>query len=175
MAEALNDQAPSTMDMLGEIQGYVEVTRSVLELAIERSYEWEGGGWFPEGRGIHPMRSLLADWFTRVNDIILRIGSHNLLAAPSQGMLSDERIRGLADVYLRGAGDVDVTERAGLFRLAWDFVGSGLGARAALYERYYLGSATMSRQRAHMSSDRTRPYDLVRRMLATVDQPAVGP
>lgn len=176
LAETLNDQSPTTMDALGEIYCYIEVARSALELSIERSHERPGGGWFPEGRPLHPMRALLADWFPRINDIIVRIGSHNLLAAPSRGMLDDPRVGALAERYLHGADGVDANERAALFRLAWDFVGSGFGARAALYERYYLASAPTTRISLHTRyADRTRPYDLVRRMLDTVDQPAVGP
>ncbi len=176
LAETLNDQSPTTMEALGEIHCYIEVARSAVELSIERSHERPGGGWFPEGRPLHPMRALLADWFPRVNDIIVRIGSHNLLATPSRAMLDDPRIGALAQRYLHGAGDVDANERAALFRLAWDFVGSGFGARAALYERYYLASAPSTRISLHTRyADRTRPYDLVRRMLDTVDQPAVGP
>jgi hypothetical protein len=38
------------------------------------------------------MRALLPDWFTRVNDIIKIVGSHDLLAAASSGALEDPRM-----------------------------------------------------------------------------------
>ena len=58
-------------------------------------------------------------------------------------------------------------DRAAVYRLAWDFIGSGLGARNNLYERNYLGSAKTSRVGAHMRfMDRTRAYVLVDEMLS---------
>ena len=56
---------------------------------------------------------------------------------------------------------------AGLFRLAWEFIGSQLGGRNALYERFYLTSAGRNRMASHVSNvDRSRPYALVDSILA---------
>ena len=85
LAEAVNDASPGTLEMLGELLGYVEVTRNAVLLAEEHASDRGEGVWFPDGRPLHPMRALLATWFPRVNDIIITIGSHNLLAAPSRG------------------------------------------------------------------------------------------
>ena len=53
-------------------------------------------------------------------------------------------------------------DRAALYRLAWDFIGSNLGARNELYERNYLASAKTNRTLGHLVyADRTRPYALV--------------
>ncbi len=166
MAEAVNDTTPHTLDMLGEIQGYVEVTRSAVLLAEEHSSDNGNGVWFPDGRPLHPMRSLLATWFPRVNEILVTIGSHNLLAAPSRGMLDDTGLRPLIDEFLHGAPGFDAERRSAVYRLAWDFVGSGLGARNELYERNYLMSARSNRTIAHLLADRTEPYRLVDEILA---------
>ncbi|MCU4183426.1 hypothetical protein K6U06_03570 [Acidiferrimicrobium sp. IK] len=166
LAEAVNDTSPHTLEALGEIQSYVEVTRSALLLAVEHAAPNESGVWFPDGRALHPMRSLLATWFPRVNNIILTIGSHNLLATPSRAMLDDARLRALSEEFLCGAKGMDAERRAALFRLAWDFVGSGLGARMDLYERNYLTSARTNRTLAHMMADRTVPYALVDEILS---------
>jgi 4-hydroxyphenylacetate 3-monooxygenase len=167
LAEAVNDASPGTLEMLGELLGYVEVTRNAVLLAEEHASDRGEGVWFPDGRPLHPMRALLATWFPRVNDIIITIGSHNLLAAPSRGMLDDDRLRPLLDEFLHGANGVDAEERAALYRLAWDFVGSNLAARNDLYERNYLASARTNRTVAHLFyADRTRPFALVDSMLA---------
>ena len=141
--------------MLGELLGYVEVTRSAVLLAEEHAYDRGEGVWFPDGRPLHPMRAMLATWFPRVNEILITIGSHNLLATPSRAMLDDARLRPLIDEFLHGANGVDAEERAALFRLAWDFVGSNLGARNELYERNYLASAKTNRTGAATSSTPT--------------------
>jgi aromatic ring hydroxylase len=118
------------------------------------------------------MRSLLATWFPRVAEIIMLIGSHNLLATPSRGQLDDPELRPLLDEFLHGAGDIDAETRAALFRLAWDFVGSGLGGRNLLYERFYLTSAGRNRIIAHkFNPDRSRPDGLVDGILAAGRMP----
>src|SRR5262245_2557144 len=167
MAEAVNDASPGTLEMLGELHGYVEVTRSAVLLAEEHAYDRGEGVWFPDHRPLQPMRAILATWFPRVNEILIAIGSHNLLATPSRAMLDDARLRPLIDEFLHGAGEVGAEERAALYRLAWDFVGSNLGSRNELYERNYLASARTNRTLGHLVySDRTRPYALVEAMLA---------
>ena len=167
LAEAVNDTSPGTEEMLGELLGYVEVTRNAVLLAEEHAYDRGEGVWFPDARPLHPMRGMLATWFPRVAEIVTVIGSHNLLATPSRAMLDDAGLRPLIDEFLHGANDIDAERRAALFRLAWDFVGSALGARNDLYERNYLASAKTNRIGGHKNySDRTRPYDLVERMLA---------
>ena len=56
--------------------------------------------------------------------------------------------------------------RARIFRLAWDFIGSALGSRNALYERNYLASARTSRTLHNLLySDRPTAYALVDSML----------
>jgi 4-hydroxyphenylacetate 3-monooxygenase len=167
MAEAIGDYSPNTNEMLGELLSYVEVTRSAVECSIAEGYDIGDGTWFPGGRALTPMRSLLATWFPRVNEIIMTIGSHNLLATPSRRQLDDPDLRPLLDEFLCGADGVDAEERAALFRLAWDFVGSALGGRNVLYERFYLTSAGRNRIMAHLANaDRTRADSLVDGILA---------
>lgn len=166
MAEAIGDYSPSTMEMLGEILSYVEVTRNAIHASTAEGYD-NGGVFFPGSRAITPMRSLLAVWFPRVNEIITLIGSHNLLATPSLALLQDPDTRPLIDEFLHGADGTDAVERAALFRLAWEFVGSQLGGRNALYERFYLTSAGRNRLMSHMTNfDRSRPYGLVDHILS---------
>jgi 4-hydroxyphenylacetate 3-monooxygenase len=167
MAEAINDQSPATLEMLGELLSYVEITRSAVLLSAEHGREVGGGVWFPDPRPLVPMRSLLATWFPRVAEIITLIGSHNLLATPSRRQLDDPELRPLLDEFLIGANGVDAEARAALFRLAWDFVGSGLGGRNLLYERFYLTSAGRNRIIAHvLNTDRERANGLVDAVLA---------
>lgn len=166
IAEAINDQSPGTLEMLGELQSYVEVTRNAVVLSARQGRHIGDGVWSPDPRPLLPMRSLLATWFPRVAEIITLIGSHNLLATPTRRQLDDAELRPLLDEFLHGANGLDAERRAALFRLAWDFVGSGLAARNTLYERFYLTSAARNRIATHAGADRTRAYALVEEMLA---------
>ncbi len=169
MAEAVNDNSERTMEMLGEVLGYVEVTRNAVLLAELNAKTWEGGGVYPEARALAPMRALLPDWFTRVNDIIKIIGSHNLLAAAGRGALDDPRINALMNEFQPGANGMCAETRSAVYRLAWDFTGSLLGCRNELYERNYLSSAKTNRMASHKyysEANRQRGNELVDKVLA---------
>ncbi len=89
--------------------------------------------------------------------------------------LDDSELRPLLDEFLHGAGGVGAEARAALFRLAWDFVGSGLAGRNLLYERFYLTSASRDRITAHVANtDRSRPCALVDSIPAAGRAPAAG-
>jgi 4-hydroxyphenylacetate 3-monooxygenase len=167
MADTLGDASPATHEMLGELLDYVDVSRNAVLLSAEHGRDIGNGVWFPDGRPLRPMRSLLATWFPRVNEILMLIGSHNLLATPSRRQLDHDGLRPLLDEFLHGARGTGAEERAALFRLAWDFVGSSLAGRNVLYERFYLTSAGRNRINNHLRNvDRTRAYALVDEILA---------
>jgi len=169
MAEAVNDVSERTLEMLGEVLGYVEVTRNAILLSELNAVTWEGGGVYPEGRALHPMRWLLPEGFARVNEIIKVVGSHNLLAAASRGALDDPRINALMNEFQPGANGMTADDRSAVYRVAWDFMGSLLGSRGELYERNYLASAKTNRimsHRIHSAENRRRGQELLDKLLA---------
>tara|TARA_R110001592_G_scaffold363372_2_gene686307 strand:- start:191907 stop:193421 length:1515 start_codon:yes stop_codon:yes gene_type:complete len=167
MAEMTGDNSHGTIDLLGEIACYVQATRNALELSVEHAYQRERcGSWFPAGAPLHPMRALLPGWMVRVADIVTMIGGHNLLTTPSKNQFDDPALRPLIEETLWGANDTAADERAEVFRMAWDFVGSGLAGRGFLYERFYLMSAPRNRALQHrVFTDRTRANRCVDEML----------
>jgi 4-hydroxyphenylacetate 3-monooxygenase len=165
MADALNDKRPQTLEMLGEIWCMAEFARSAILAAEAESHEYEDGAWFPDPRPLTALRAMLPQWFPRVNELLQLIGSHNLLAVASSGMLADPGLRPLIDHYLQGAGDVCAEERSRIFRLAWDFTSSALGNRVELYERFYLASGPRNLQIAQQRADRTAGGRMVDRFL----------
>jgi 4-hydroxyphenylacetate 3-monooxygenase len=167
MAETIGDHSPATTEMLGELACYVRLTANALELSLEQASKREDGVWFPNGAVLDPMRSMLPVWMPRVAEIITLIGSHNLLTTPSRAQLDDPRLRPLIDEMLGGADGAAADDRAALFRLAWDFVGSALAGRGFLYERFYLTSAARNKQMLHQRLfDRTRSQALLDDMLS---------
>jgi aromatic ring hydroxylase len=105
----------------------------------------------------------------RVNEILKVLGSHNLLAAASAGQLSDPRINALMNELQPGANGMSADERSGIYRLAWDFVGSMLGSRNELYERNYLASSKTNRigsQMMYSPANKARGDELVKKLLA---------
>jgi len=167
MAELIGDRSPATTEMLGELACYVRLTANALELSLEKAWQRADGVWFPDGAVLDPMRSMLPVWMPRVAEIITLIGSHNLLTTPSRAQLHDPKLRPLIDEMLHGADGAAANERAQVFRMAWDFVGSSLGGRGFLYERFYLTSASRNKQMLHERFfDRRRARALLDDMLS---------
>jgi 4-hydroxyphenylacetate 3-monooxygenase len=165
MAEAIGDQSPATRQMLGEIWTYAELVRAAVRAAEIDAFEYGSGVWFPNGGPLSALRATLPTWFPRVGEILTLIGSHNLLATPARAQLDDPALRKLIDIYLRGPGDITAEDRARIFRLAWDFVGTSLAGRNELYERFYLASGARNYQIAHMISPKERGFRLVDQVL----------
>ena len=162
MADATGQgRRPEVMQMLGEIWSYAELTRAAVRAAEADAHEFGDGVWFCAEAPFRALRPTLPGWMPRVNEIIKRIGSHNLLATPSRSGLDAPELRPWLDRYLPGAGDTGASERSRLFRTAWDFAGSALGARAELYERYYLASAARTYTLAHVAARKDREWEQV--------------
>ena len=162
MAEVTGQgRRPEVMRMLGEVWSYAELTRAAIRAAEADAQEFGDGVWFCAEAPFRALRPTLPGWMPRVNEIIKLIGSHNLLATPSRNGLDNPELRPWLDRYLRGADHGDASERSRLFRTAWDFAGSALGARTELYERYYLASAARTYALAHLSARKDREWDQV--------------
>ena len=169
MAEAVNDVSERTLEMLGEVMGYIELTRSSLIASVVDAKTWEGGGVYPDARAMHPIRSIMPEWMVRVNEILKVIGSHNLLAAASTRQLADPRLNSLMNEFQPGANGITAEERSVIYRVAWDFIGSMLGVRNELYERNYLASTKTNRiasQLFYSPANRARGDELVAKLLA---------
>lgn len=149
MAKATGTESrPDTAAMLGEVYSYLRIARAVIHSAEVNSSDWGGGAWFCHD-DISSLRTMMPEWMVRVNDIIKSMGSHNLLATPTQAAFDAPRLGELLEIYLPAANDISPRERARIFRTAWDFAGSALGSRNELYERFYLGSPARARGLDH--------------------------
>jgi 4-hydroxyphenylacetate 3-monooxygenase oxygenase component len=164
-AAAINASDVDTMRMIGEIWAYAEFTRSAIIAAEVEAREWPSGLWTGAAGPLHALRAMLPQWFPRVNEILRLIGSHNLFATPSAAQMADHELRPLIDRYLPGAKGMAAEERIRIFRLAWDFAGSGLASRNEQYERFYLASSPRNLARHLAFTDRGRADRLVDRFL----------
>ncbi|MFP6797411.1 MAG: 4-hydroxyphenylacetate 3-hydroxylase N-terminal domain-containing protein [Pseudomonadales bacterium] len=155
------NERPDVAQMLGELWSYAELTRSAVHTAENQAFDYGDGVWFCDERPFAALRPTMPGWMVRANEILKLIGTHNLLATPSAADFDDEELKPILDKYLKGAADVDAKERGRLFRTAWDFVGSALGGRTELYERFYLASSARMYGVAHVLAQRDREWEAV--------------
>ncbi len=84
MASAIGDKSQPTAELLGEMFGYAELARAAIRTAEAEAYEWGNGVWFPTDRRSTQLKQFMPVWMPRVNEIMRLIGSHNLLATPTE-------------------------------------------------------------------------------------------
>ncbi len=164
------NQRSEVTGMLGELWSYAELTRSVIKAAEDDAFDYGDGTWICDERAFIALRPNMPAWMVRTNDILKQIGSHNLLATPAETDFSDTVLEPLLAHYLRGADEVGARERARLFRTAWDMVGSALGGRVELYERFYLASAPRNFGMAHMMAQLSRSWTAVPEFWQATDE-----
>ena len=162
IAEATGqNERPDIAQMLGELWSYAELTRSAVHTAESQAFDYGDGVWFCDERPFVALRPSMPGWMVRANEILKLIGSHNLLATPAAADFDDEELKPILDKYLKGADGMNAKDRSRLFRTAWDFVGSALGGRTELYERFYLASSARMYGVAHAVAQRDREWEAV--------------
>ena len=150
-------------EKLGQMWNMAELTRSALVAAEAGSALDEGGVWYPDDRPFLALRGEMPKWLPYCNELIQLIGGGGFMCTPSKADL-DGPMRDLIDKYYQ-AGGADAERRIRLFRLAWDYVGSDLGGRGELYERFYLSDSWRMTALAYKLADKQFSESLVEQFL----------
>ena len=150
-------------EKLGQVWNMTELTRSGLVSAEAGSALDDGGVWYPDDRPFLALRGEMPKWLPYVNELLQLVGGGGFMATPSRadmdGPLADEIAK-----YYQAAG-ADAERRIRLFRLAWDYVGSDLGGRGELYERFYLSDSWRMTALAYKIADKSFAESLVEQFL----------
>ena len=150
-------------EKLGQIWNMVELTRSAIVSAEAGSSEDAGGVWYPDDRPFLALRGEMPKWIPRANELLQLIGGGGFMATPSKADVEGP-LRAEIEKYYQSAG-ADAIRRIRLFRLAWDYLGSDLGGRGELYERFYLSDSYRMTALAYTIADKTFPESLVEQFL----------
>ena len=150
-------------EKLGQIWNMVELTRCALVACEAESYLDVHGVWYPNDAPLMALRGEMPKWLPKAHELIQLIGGGSFMATPSEADFKSA-IAGDIQKYYQAAG-ADAERRVRLFRLAWDYVGSDLGGRSELYERFYLSDSYRMTQLAYRISDKTAAEALVEQFL----------
>lgn len=150
-------------EKLGQIWAMSELARSAIVAAESGAALDEGGVMYPDDRPFLALRGEMPKWLPRANELLQLIGGGGFMATPSRaditGDLSEE-----IGLYFQAAG-ANAERRIRLFRLAWDFLGSELGGRGELYERFYLSDSWRMTALAYRVADKSFAESLVEQFL----------
>jgi 4-hydroxyphenylacetate 3-monooxygenase oxygenase component len=150
-------------EKLGQIWNMMELTRAAIVAAEAGSHEDAGGVWYPDDRPFLALRGEMPKWIPRANELLQLIGGGGFMATPSKADIEGP-LRPEIEKYYQSAG-ADAIRRIRLFRLAWDYLGSDLGGRGELYERFYLSDSYRMTALAYTIADKTFPESLVEQFL----------
>jgi 4-hydroxyphenylacetate 3-monooxygenase len=151
-------------EKLGQIWNMCELARCAIVVAEAGATLDPGGVMCPDERPFVALRGEMPKWLPRVNEYIQLIGGGGFMATPARADVEGPLAEEIA-TYFQSAG-AEATRRIRLFRLAWDFLGSELGGRGELYERFYLSDSWRMTALAYTIADKSFPESLVEPFLA---------
>ncbi|MFM1654864.1 4-hydroxyphenylacetate 3-hydroxylase family protein [Brevibacillus sp. B_LB10_24] len=156
VAEAIGaDHHLHVQEKLGELVIQLETVKALL-IASEAGGKADVYGTFvPDPTPIETARNLGPRYYPRAIEILQQIGAGGFMQVPSNGERLQAELGGLLQKYYRGA-KIDAEGRIALFKLAWDLIGSPLGSRHELYERFYLGDPVRTYAAQYQNCDKER-------------------
>lgn len=150
-------------EKLGQIWAMSELARSAIVAAEAGASVDAGGVLTPDERPFVALRGEMPKWLPRVNELLQLIGGGGFMATPSRADIEGP-LHEQIEQYFQAAG-AGAERRIRLFRLAWDFLGSELGGRGELYERFYLSDSWRMTALAYNIADKSFPEALVEQFL----------
>jgi 4-hydroxyphenylacetate 3-monooxygenase len=168
MAEAIGVQnAPPVQETLGEAATFIEIIKSSLLTAeLQAEVDPSNGVMYPALQPLQIGRTWAPRMYPRLMEMVRRIGAGGLMQLPASVDAFDSSIGPDLEKYYRGA-KIAAREKVGLFKLAWDLVGSDFGSRHLLYELFYAGDPSLLMAGFHREFDKRACMDRVKEFLAT--------
>ncbi|QAY65245.1 4-hydroxyphenylacetate 3-hydroxylase family protein [Paenibacillus protaetiae] len=142
-------------EKLGELLTQIDVIKALVLASEAQAKPDKSGVLVPELSFIHTARNIGTKFYPRAIEILQQVGGGGFVQAPSgiedfYGPLAD-----LMHNYFEGAS-VSAEKKVQLLKLAWDLIGSPLGSRHELYERFYAGDPVRGYANHFLSFDKER-------------------
>ncbi len=166
MAEATGTDAyRNVRDKLGECILYPEVFLAAVT-GTELDAALTPGGLFAPSAGL-AVSAAAEFYLDRILQLVKDVGGAGMLMQPSEADLANPELQPLINEYL-ATDMLPADEKARLFRLAWDLVGDGNGARNDLFERFQRGDHMWLANELYRTYDRS---NVVARIQREIDKP----
>ncbi|MFC4304994.1 4-hydroxyphenylacetate 3-hydroxylase family protein [Cohnella boryungensis] len=152
-------------EKLGELVTQIDTMKALL-IASEAQAKPDPttGLWLPESTFIDTARSIGTKLYPRAIEILQQIGGGGFVQTPARMSQFEGPLNELLNRYFDGVS-LGAEQKVRLFKLAWDLIGSPLGSRHELYERFYAGDPVRSYANQYISSDKAALIDPVWKLL----------
>lgn len=152
-------------EKLGELITQIDTAKALLIAAeAQAKPDPATGMWLPEATFIDTARSIGTKLYPRAIEILQQVGGGGFVQTPARMSQFDGPLGDLLNRYFEGVS-VGAEQKVRLFKLAWDLIGSPLGSRHELYERFYAGDPVRSYANQYLSSDKAALIDPVWKLL----------
>lgn len=155
MAEAIGAESYlHVQEKLGELIMQIETIRALV-LSSEREGKLdEHKTYLPNFKYIETARNLGSKYYPRAIEILQLIGAGGFIQLPSSVEDFQSPLSHLLERYFKGA-NISAEHKTKLFKLAWDIIGSPLGSRHELYERFYAGDPIRNIANQYINYDKS--------------------
>lgn len=131
---------------VGEVIGLRHVMWGLSEAMARTAEPWCGDYVLPNVEAALGYRTVAADAYSRIRNLIGKIVASGLVYLPSSARdFAQPEIRPYLDKYVRGSNGIDAMQRVKTLKLLWDAVASEFASRHELYELNYSGSYEQQR------------------------------
>lgn len=139
-------------EKLGELLTQIDIIKALVIASEVQAKPDELGVLVPELSYINTARNIGTRFYPRAIEILQQIGGGGFVQVPSRledffGVISKHMHQ-----YFEGKM-VSAEKKVQLFKLAWDLIGSPLGSRHELYERFYAGDPVRAYAKQYIESD----------------------
>jgi 4-hydroxyphenylacetate 3-monooxygenase len=125
-------------EKLGELLTQIGSIKALVIASEVHSSKDSHGNQIPSMEFIETARNLYTRYYPRTIEILQQIGAGGYIQVPSDVSELNGPISRLMHKYFASAKN-SAELKTRLFKLAWDLIGSPLGSRHELYERFYAG------------------------------------
>ncbi|CAK4867151.1 unnamed protein product [Aphanomyces euteiches] len=152
-------------EKLGELITQIDTMKALL-IASEALAKADPatGIWLPEASFIDTARSIGTKLYPRAIEILQQVGGGGFVQTPAKLSQFEGPLSDLLNRYFEGVS-INAENKVQLFKLAWDLIGSPLGSRHELYERFYAGDPVRSFANQYLNSDKSALIDPVWKLL----------
>lgn len=151
-------------EKLGELLTQIDTIRALVIASEVQAKPDEFKVLVPELSYINTARNIGTRFYPRAIGILQQIGGGGFVEVPSRyedfyGVISKHMHH-----YFEGK-TVSAEKKVQLFKLAWDLIGSPLGSRHELYERFYAGDPVRAYAKQYSETDQTSYTEPIWRLL----------
>lgn len=154
-------------EKLGELINQIQTIKGLIVASEASAKADEFGNMLPSFEYIDTARNLGSRYYPRALEIIQTIGAGGFFQVPSTCSEMEGPLSPFIQKYLQGATLAGAEDKVRLFKLAWDLIGSPLGSRHELYERYYAGDPMRNLANQYVSYNKEKLTDMVYSRIAS--------